>query len=127
MLLAALAEHDVTLLALSGTNHGWEFTLRFPDRETTKAFQTTALNAGHSLSITGMSDSGRRGTSMDRLTPAQREVLTLAFDRGYFEIPRQATLVNLAEEIGVSDQAASERLRRAQAKLGRAAVSAERS
>ncbi len=46
------------------------------------------------------------------LTDPQYEVLTLACDRGYFAIPRQAELDDLAEELGVSHQALSERLRR---------------
>nr|WP_084383819.1 helix-turn-helix domain-containing protein [Halalkalicoccus paucihalophilus] len=47
------------------------------------------------------------------LTPIQRETLLLAIERGYYEIPRQCTTLKLAEELGVSDQAITERLRRA--------------
>lgn len=46
------------------------------------------------------------------LTPPQRETLKLAYERGYYEIPRGASLMELAGELGVSDQACSERLRR---------------
>lgn len=129
MLLRALDEYDVTVLALVGTDRNWEFTLRFPDRETTQAFQTAALNASHSLSVTRVVDSeaggNRSGIGTDLLTPAQREVFTLALEGGYFEIPRRITQVEIAEEVGISDQAVSERLRRAQKKLGRAAMSPE--
>lgn len=52
------------------------------------------------------------GTTRDGLTTRQRETLRLAADRCYFEIPRRATLADLADELGVSDQAISERLRR---------------
>jgi hypothetical protein len=51
------------------------------------------------------------------LTPARRETLLTALEVGYFAVPRETTLVELAAELGISDQAVSERLRRAQAKL----------
>lgn len=47
------------------------------------------------------------------LTEPQREALVLARRRGYFEIPRRCTVADLAGELGISDQAMSERLRRA--------------
>ena len=54
------------------------------------------------------------------LSPAQQEALALALERGYFEIPRQGSLIDLSEEIGISDQALSERLHRAQGKFAHA-------
>jgi predicted DNA binding protein len=36
-----------------------------------------------------------------------------AHERGYFEVPRRATLSDLAREFGVTEQAISQRLRRA--------------
>jgi hypothetical protein len=55
------------------------------------------------------------------LTPVQRRTLVVAIEQGYFEIPRQSTLDDLAADLGVSKQAVSERLRRA---LGAVAVDA---
>jgi predicted DNA binding protein len=51
-------------------------------------------------------------TTQYGLTPPQYEALTLACERGYFAVPREIDLEGLAEEIGVSHQALSERLRR---------------
>ncbi|EFW93068.1 DNA binding domain-containing protein [Haladaptatus paucihalophilus DX253] len=45
-------------------------------------------------------------------TEQQHETLRSAMDRGYYEIPRRMTTTDLAEELGVSHQAVSERLRR---------------
>lgn len=47
------------------------------------------------------------------LTAPQREALLLAVHRGYYNIPRQCTTVELAEQLDISDQAVTERLRRA--------------
>ena len=46
------------------------------------------------------------------LTLAQREALTLAVERGYFAIPRETQLDDIADELDISKQAASERVRR---------------
>jgi hypothetical protein len=46
------------------------------------------------------------------LTAAQREAIRAAADRGYFKVPREVSLKELAEQLGVSEQAVSQRLRR---------------
>lgn len=56
------------------------------------------------------SRSGRRKTF--NLTPEQREALTLASMEGYFDSPREVTLEEIGEELGISQQAASQRVRR---------------
>jgi predicted DNA binding protein len=55
----------------------------------------------------------RRGTgAWYGLTPRQRRTLELAVRRGYYDIPRRCTTIELADELGISDQAVTERLRR---------------
>lgn len=46
------------------------------------------------------------------LSVQQREALLTAQDIGYFEIPREASLERLGDSLGISDTAASERVRR---------------
>ena len=46
------------------------------------------------------------------LTQAQRDAVTLAVERGYFAVPRETQLDTIADELGISKQAASERVRR---------------
>lgn len=46
------------------------------------------------------------------LTRRQRTTLELAVERGYYDIPRRCTTIELADELGISDQAVTERLRR---------------
>jgi hypothetical protein len=52
--------------------------------------------------------------STDLLTEGQREILSLAAERGYYDTPRECTLTDLAEELGVAKSTASERLHRAE-------------
>ncbi|MFC7157751.1 helix-turn-helix domain-containing protein [Halomarina halobia] len=47
------------------------------------------------------------------LTEEQYEALTEAAKQGYFEVPRDIQLGKLADELSISHQALSERIRRA--------------
>lgn len=47
----------------------------------------------------------------------QRELLNLAVDQGYFEIPRKVTLEDLADEMDITKGTASNHLRRAEQQL----------
>jgi predicted DNA binding protein len=47
------------------------------------------------------------------LTPEQREALTLAAMEGYFDSPRGASLADIGDELGITQQAVSDRVRRA--------------
>jgi predicted DNA binding protein len=58
----------------------------------------------------------RDGTE-DVLTPRQRECLTAARRMGYFEVPRAATLAEVADALGVDTSTASETTRRGVARV----------
>ena len=51
------------------------------------------------------------------LTDLQRETLLIAHEQGYFDDPRQITLEELSEQIGISPTGVGRRLRRAIARL----------
>jgi predicted DNA binding protein len=51
------------------------------------------------------------------LSDRQRETLLLAYERGYYEIPRRTTTADLAAELGVERRTAEDHLRRAENKL----------
>lgn len=46
------------------------------------------------------------------LTDRQRRTLALAYEKGYFDVPRGTSLTDLATTLSVSEQAVSERIRR---------------
>ncbi|MFC7045866.1 helix-turn-helix domain-containing protein [Halobacteriaceae archaeon GCM10025711] len=112
-----LAANDASLRSATGTPDGWSFEARFPDHSLLTAFYRDCLDAGIDVDVTGLdADPGRRGTQHD-LSATERESLRYAYERGYFDVPRDVTLVALAEELGVSDQTLSERIRRGSAVL----------
>lgn len=121
-LVRAIIDHDAVILEASGTSERWRFELRFPDSERASAFQTACLKEGISIDVDRVHDPAKPELDGEELTPAQREVVLVALEGGYFEIPRSVTLVDISEQLGISDQAVSERLRRAQLKLARSLV-----
>lgn len=113
-LLTAITEGEATILSADGDADRWRFQLRFPSSDTASRFQQRCREAGIALDVTSVHDSTRPGTARsNEMTAAQRETLERALEQGYFDIPRRTTVVELAAEFGISDQAASERLRRA--------------
>lgn len=54
---------------------------------------------------------------LDILTEKQRETLELALEEGYYERPREADLGELADQLGISRSAVSQRIRNAELKL----------
>ncbi|MEA5389123.1 helix-turn-helix domain-containing protein [Haloarculaceae archaeon H-GB11] len=51
------------------------------------------------------------------MTETQREALVLAYERGYFDSPRKVSLEEVAEELGITQQSLSSRLRRGHRRL----------
>ncbi len=108
-----LADHDLVLQDASGDADTWTFQLRFPDSHTLSEFHTTCRNADVDITVERLYNPIEpTERSYETLTDAQRSLIEHAYDEGYFEVPRKTTLVELAEELGVSDQAVNERLRR---------------
>lgn len=116
-LVQSIIEHEAVILNALGTNDRWEFKLRFPDNTAVSGFQTTLDEAEISFGLQRLYNPADPETDVSELTPAQRETLVLAVERGYFTIPRETNLQELAEELDISDQAVNERMRRGTAKL----------
>lgn len=112
--LANIAETGAVVLQAIGTNGRWTFELRFPDHEALRTFHGTCLEGGVDLELNwvrGQERPADRGTEF-ALTPDQRETLRAAMEAGYLSIARETTMAEVAERLGVSDVAASHRLRR---------------
>jgi predicted DNA binding protein len=117
-IFAGIAAHNGQLLSAVGTPDRWEFELRFRSHSDLSAFTGHCEDNGASIEVVRV----YRPTTPDAgpwygLTNPQREALTLAVESGYYDIPRGCTTKDLAAELGISDQAVTERLRRAIASL----------
>jgi len=105
----AIEEEGVFISGTRRPDH-WEVGMRFPDRAAFATFQDRV--ALPDLSVQSMRQETSPQTEQYGLSDPQREILRLASEEDYFDVPRQSSLADLADELGVSSQAASERLRR---------------
>lgn len=113
-LFKCLMDNEGQILGASGTPEGWDFELRFPDREAMSEFQTCCQNREISLKLVRVYNPTDPGAGpWYGLSEPQREALTLAVRLGYYDIPRGCTTEELANELEISDQAVTERLHRA--------------
>ena len=102
-----------SLLEMWGTDGWWQIKVRFRDREALCDAYDRLEEAGISADLRRVSDVGGIAETETRLTPEQHEALEAALEHGYFEIPRGISMEELADELGISHQALSERFRRA--------------
>lgn len=122
-LLTAIADSDAVLLEARG-NNPWMFRLRFADHEKLSQFHNyiieheIPIHIKRTYTLSEMTAHGHRFG----LTTDQREALILALRRGYFASPREVNLDDLADELGISRQAVSTRLRRGNESVLRTAL-----
>jgi predicted DNA binding protein len=122
-LLGLVHRFDGAVLDAVGERGTWTLRLRFPTREALSAVYRACADRGVTVDLRSVH--GPRPAEDDRaahLTDPQREALVAALARGYFEVPRRATLADLAADLGVSDSAVSQRLRRGVAAVVAATV-----
>lgn len=118
-------EVGASRLAMTGHVDGVDVRMRFPDREAMATYFDLIREAGQSVSLNGLYRGEDVPTDPVNVSAKQHEAMVTALRRGYFEIPRAASLDEVADELDVSRQAASERLRRGTAALIRDALEVE--
>jgi hypothetical protein len=118
--LRALSSENATFDRIAVTPEGWRYTGRFADRATFDTFREFWQSEGYPFRLHRLTREGRPGDGNGRngaLTDRQRAAVRTAYELGYFEIPRNASLDDVASELDISASSCSERLRRAQTAL----------
>ncbi len=115
--LSALAEANVAVLSGIGTKTGWHFEVRGESRAAISDFRTICQNSDIPIQITAIHALLPIQGDGYELTDTQREALVMAYESGYFDSPRSASLEDIAEKLGISQQALSSRLRRGHRRL----------
>jgi len=106
-------EEGGTVLSASASSGTWLISVRVVDRECVSSLYDRLVENDLSVTIVRLYDLAADSHSQCGLTPRQYETLVAAIDHGYFEIPREVSMQELSEELDISHQALSERLRRA--------------
>jgi len=127
-LIAGIAETTATILK-AHSDDVWTFEIRFEDHKGLAAFNEYCTS--HSIEyrlerVSALTDSQYFRESC-ALTDPQYEALSLAVEHGYFEIPREVTYKELADQLDISEQAVSERVRRATNKVLKATMAGQSS
>lgn len=107
-----LLEHNAVILDVYANAHGWTIQLLFPERADVPASDEFFQHRDLSFEIHRIKNVEVRPTNEYGLTTKQRQALVTAWRSGYFAIPRKIDLEELADQMGLSHQALSERLRR---------------
>jgi predicted DNA binding protein len=109
-----IVDAEGAVLEGRSTNGYWRLRLRFPDHQQVAEFYQYLTD--HAITDFHIESSYELERRSDRAskpwTSEQREALSVAADRGYFEVPREGSLGAVGEALGISQQAASERVRR---------------
>ncbi|WP_246999492.1 helix-turn-helix domain-containing protein [Halosolutus gelatinilyticus] len=111
--LSVLTETEIPLIEAVGTAQQWTFSIRGDDQYDITTFQQRCRELDIPITLTKLHaltpiESDTEGA----LTDTQEEALVLAYDRGYFNSPRDVTMEELGDELGISHQAVASRLRR---------------
>lgn len=114
----AVSEAEATILQATGKGTEWSVELLFPDEESLSEFQEYAADNDLSFELEWLHDSAHpEAVGKYEVTEEQREALVTAYRMGYFEVPGEVSLGELAEELDISKNAASARLHRGYSNL----------
>lgn len=107
-----MVDHQAAIVRARASDGEWTLRLRFAEESMVSKFQAYFREQGtdfevHSLGQLTVPRQGAVG-----LTTEQRTALTVAYRSGYFDIPRGTTATELGDRLGISGNAASERVRR---------------
>lgn len=117
LVIEMLTHPDAIICDAAGSADGWQFCIHYPDREALRA--THEFCEAHNLSLdirtirSAEGDTRAQLGPRSTLTPEQYEAISHAYTQGYFEVPRASDLEGMSDDLDISHQALSERLRRA--------------
>jgi len=112
LLLGMLTNSEATILDAYGQGDAWRLRALFPTREKFSTTHDFCSEHGLTYDVESIRELDGEPAGRFGLTEEQYRALVLATQEGYYEVPQQRTLDDLADELDISHQALSERLRR---------------
>ncbi|MFH5801794.1 helix-turn-helix domain-containing protein [Haladaptatus sp. CMAA 1911] len=116
-LLDGMVQTGGTIVEGYGEHGEWMLRLRFASQEGLSRFNNYCNDHDLNFTLDRMMDVNPPGDSHLDLTSDQLDAIQLAYHHGYYEIPRGISQEGISNLLGVTHQAASERLRRANKKI----------
>lgn len=110
------AQFDIVYLSLEANYEGTTIQARVPDRQALTSYRESCEEIDVNFTLVSLYSEEKNFEDTDgtkyNLTKSQYEALTEALHTGYFDVPRQTTLEDIAANLGITSQAVSYRLRR---------------
>lgn len=112
-LVYAYTDAGAIILEAVGQDGEWELRIRFDDEDALESFQAHCREAGVEFAVERLyrTEQPRTGGQFG-LTKKQQAALVTAWEAGYFEFPRKATLAEIAADLDITQQSLSDRIRR---------------
>lgn len=106
-------ELDARILDVESNDGGWTVRMQIPTREALVAFREYCLENDVTFRVNQLGNAAdREDMDVVGLTEKQKRLLRMAFECGYYEIPRRISQNELARKLDISTSAISQRLRR---------------
>ena len=113
-IIYAYVELGATLMQAIGKAEDWELRMRFDSHDSLSEFQDYCDENDISIQLNRTKEQEQPMASAQyELTPTQRETLVTALEAGYYEVPREVTMRELANQMGIAQQTLSNRFRAA--------------
>ena len=114
-----ITDAEGTVLEATGGDAGWEYRIRFNDHDRLSQFYNYCTEHDIGIHIVRTYTLTERTESVRQfdLSDEQREALVLGLRTGYFDSPSRVDLSELADDLGISQQAVSNRIRRGTEKV----------
>lgn len=113
LLLQMITNGQATILDMYGRGDCWQLRVLYPGRDHLSTTHEFADEHGLTFDIESIRDLSGDPAGRYGLTDGQYRTLVEAARRGYFEVPREVALEDLAAEFDVTHQSLSEQIRRA--------------
>lgn len=110
-LLDPMIANEADVLRAKGGPEAWEFRTQFENRSRLASFYDDCLTHDVHIEILRIYNPEFPAEN-SALTDLQADALQMSYDAGYWDVPRKVNLVELAEQMEISDTALSQRLRR---------------
>ncbi|MEM4780577.1 MAG: helix-turn-helix domain-containing protein [Halalkalicoccus sp.] len=117
LVIHLLLEEEGAITHARSSGDSWNLQVMFPDHDSlSRTYEFCEAN-GLDLTVGSIYELDSNKGSEFGLTKSQHATLAKAKEMGYYDVPRETTMSELADALDVSHQALSERLRRAHGNL----------
>lgn len=111
-LIHQMVDHHAAIMEARAHAERWRLRIRFADQSMVSSFQTHFRDVGHDFEVVALRNLEWPRQQEYDLTSEQYDALLAAVRGGYFSIPRRSSVKDVGGTLGISANAASQRIRR---------------